>query len=63
MEWKNLILHNVYGAEPYTMEKIMGWLEEYGKKIKPYICDTGSILRKADKDGKSILFEAQLGSL
>ena len=63
MEWKNLTLKNVYGAEPYTMEKIMGWLEEYGQKIKPYICDTGSVLRRAQKDGKNILFEAQLGSL
>ena len=63
MEWKNLILHNVYGAEPYTLERIMSWIEEYGNRIKPYICDTGEFLKNAEKEGKKILFEAQLGSL
>ena len=63
MEWKNLILHNVYGAEPYTLERVMNWIEEYGNRIKPYICDTGEFLKNAEKEGKKILFEAQLGSL
>ena len=63
MEWKNLILHNVYGAEPYTLERIMNWIGEYGNRIKPYICDTGEFLKNAEKEGKKILFEAQLGSL
>lgn len=63
LEWKNLTLQGVYGAEPYTMEQIMNWLDDFGAKLKPYICDTGTFLRQAQKEGKSILFEAQLGSL
>lgn len=63
MEWKNLTLTNVYGAEPYTMEKLEKWMDEFCEKIKPYICDTGSILKEAQESGKKILFEAQLGSL
>lgn len=63
LEWKNLILNRVYGAEPYTMDQIMAWLNDFGEKIKPFICDTGAFLRKAQSEGKSILFEAQLGSL
>ena len=63
MEWKNLTLTQVYNAEPYTLEQIMNWLTEYGEKIKPFICDTGSFLRRSQKEGKRILFEAQLGSL
>ena len=63
MEWKNLTLTKVYGAEAYTMEKLEQWIDEYCAKIKPYICDTGTFLRNAQKDGKNILFEAQLGSL
>lgn len=63
LEWKNLTLKNVYGAEPYTLEAVMNWLAEYGGRIKPFICDTGTILRNAAKEGKKILFEAQLGSL
>ncbi|MBQ8856610.1 MAG: adenylosuccinate synthase [Lachnospiraceae bacterium] len=63
MEWKNLILTKVYGAPAYTMEKIDQWISEFCDKIKPYICDTGTFLREAQKNGKNILFEAQLGSL
>ncbi len=61
--WKNLTLTGVYGAEPYTMEMIEKWLEDYCKPIMPFICDTGIYLREAQKEGKSILFEAQLGAL
>jgi hypothetical protein len=63
MEWKNLILTGVYGAEPYTWEEIEAWLNTSCEAIKPFICDTGAFLRKANEDGKRILFEAQLGSL
>ncbi len=63
MDWKNLTITGVYGAEPVTMEQIEAWLDTYCEKIKPYICDTGAFLRQAQKDGKKILFEAQLGAL
>ena len=63
LEWKNLILEKVYGAKPYTMEDLKAWVADYGEKIKPFICDTGAVLRDAQAAGKSILFEAQLGSL
>ena len=39
------------------------WLENYCEKIKPFIRDTGAFLADAQKAGKNILFEAQLGSL
>ncbi len=63
LEWKNLTLTKVYGAEPWTMEKLEEWLAGYCEKIKPFICDTGKFLRNAKAEGKNILFEAQLGSL
>ncbi len=63
LEWKNLILTQVYGAEPYTMERLDEWMASYGEKMKPYICDTGAVLRAAQDAGKRILFEAQLGAL
>ena len=63
LEWKNLTLTRVYGAEPYTMERLEAWLREDCEKIKPYVCDTAAILRRAQAEGKHILFEAQLGSL
>ena len=63
MEWKNLIITGVYGAEPYTWEEIENWLNTSCEAIKPFICDTGSFLREAEENGKKIMFEAQLGSL
>lgn len=63
LEWKNLILTGVYGAEPWTMEELMRWVEDFGEKIRPFVRDTGTWLRQAAAEGKSILFEAQLGAL
>lgn len=63
MEWKNLTLTKVYGAAAFTAEMLDVWLENSCEKIKPYVCDTGRMLTEAAAEGKSILFEAQLGSL
>ncbi|MBO5639758.1 MAG: adenylosuccinate synthetase, partial [Oscillospiraceae bacterium] len=63
LEWKNLILTGVYGAEPWTMDALMQWVEDYGEKIRLFVRDTGAWLRRASAEGKSILFEAQLGAL
>ena len=63
MEWKNLTLTNVYHGKAYTQEMIEQWLHDYCEPIKPFICDTGAFLRDAQKQDKSIMFEAQLGAL
>ena len=63
LEWKNLTLERVYGAKPYTMDQLRAWVADFGEKIKPFVCDTSRYLRQAQAEGKSILFEAQLGSL
>lgn len=63
LEWKNLTLSGVYGAETLTEDELRAWLKDFGEKIKPFICDTGAFLRSAAAEGKNILFEAQLGAL
>ena len=63
MEWKNLTLEKVYGARPWTEEKLDRWLTESCEKVKPFVQNAGAFLRAAQKEGKRILFEAQLGSL
>ncbi|MCR5428680.1 MAG: adenylosuccinate synthase [Lachnospiraceae bacterium] len=63
IEWKNLTLTKVYGANAVTIDEMLDWFREYGEKLKPYICNTGALLRDSQKAGKKILFEAQLGSL
>ena len=63
LEWKNLTLTRVYGAEPYTMERLDAWLRDYGEKLLPFLCDAGALLSEAQAAGRNILFEAQLGAL
>ena len=63
LEWKNLTLTGVYGAEPYTMDMLQEWVRTWCEPIKPFICDTVGYLSDAESRGKSILFEAQLGAL
>ncbi len=63
LEWKNLTLTRVYGASGYTMEQMEQWLQKYCVPILPFVCDTGAYLKQAQSQGKTILFEAQLGAL
>ena len=63
LEWKNLTLTKVYGASGYTMAQMEQWLQDFCAPILPFVCDTGAYLRQAQAQGKSILFEAQLGAL
>ena len=63
LEWKNLTLTKVYGANGHTMDELMQWVEDYAMKIVPYLANTTKLLRGAQAEGKSILFEAQLGAL
>ena len=62
-EWKNLTIEKGYGAEAVDAENILRWLDRFGKPLIPYIKDTTAILSQAAAEGKSILFEAQLGAL
>ena len=63
VEWKSLTLTSIYGCDPLSFDEIYGWLEKYAAIFRPYICDIGEYLNKADREGKKILFEAQLGAL
>ena len=63
LEWKNLTVSGGYKHEPITAEAMYEWLEKYGLPFRDYICDTTQYLKKADDEGKSIMFEAQLGAL
>ncbi|MBR6109354.1 MAG: adenylosuccinate synthase [Clostridia bacterium] len=63
LEWKNLTIQKVYGAEGFTFEALENWIDTCCERIKPFVKNTGAFLKKAQDSGKRILFEAQLGSL
>lgn len=60
--WKNLVV-TAYGFDPVTVESVKDYLSTYGEPLKEFIIDTGLYLDKAHKEGKKIMFEAQLGAL
>lgn len=63
VEWKNLFIEKAYGSARIEVDEIMNWLEEYGSKLKPFVCNTGEFLDESLKAGKKVVFEAQLGAL
>ena len=60
--WKNMTI-KAYGFEPVTVEEVKEYFETYGKPLAKFVCDTGLYLDEANKKGKNIMFEAQLGAL
>ena len=63
MEWKNLTLEKVYGAEPTTVEQLKEWYDNYCIKLMPFIGDLEYFFDYTKDNEKDVLFEAQLGAL
>lgn len=62
VEWKNITVTG-YGHEPVNVEEMLAWLDKFGSVVKPFVTDVSAYLMNAVKDGKRIMFEAQLGAL
>lgn len=60
---KNLLFEHLYQKPIMSLEQIVPDLMAAGDKIKPYVCDTSTLLYNALKDEKEILVEGQLGAL
>ncbi len=60
---KNVLLENLYHAEPLKEDDIYEELMGYKKMVEPYVCDVSTYLWNAIKEGKNILLEGQLGTL
>ena len=61
LDKKNRIIKLVYGGEVVSESDMINYAEEYGQKLKPYICDTMPVIQDALKQDKKILLEGQLG--
>lgn len=60
---KNALLEGLYHKPPIDLEALVAKLKVLAEKIRPMVCDTTLYLHKANKEGKVILLEGQLGSL
>lgn len=61
LEFKNMQF-KVYNSA-INAEEIFAWFNKYASIFAPFVTDTGKVLYDAEKQGKNILFEAQLGAL
>ncbi len=58
---KNAILEQVYNEKPFELEPVFEQYSALGKRIAPFVGDTGAEVRDAYKAGKSVLFEGAQG--
>lgn len=63
VEWKNLSIVGGYKSEPVSAEEMLAYFKQYGEPLKPFVTDTGLYLDRVNREGKKIMFEAQLGAL
>ena len=63
LEWKNLTVESGYKNAPVQADEMFAWLEKYGTFFASFVYNTTEYLSDAMNDGKSIIFEAQLGAL
>lgn len=62
-EVKNALFVHLYHKEPLTPDAVFDKLMEYREILAPYVADTFRFLYDANREGKSILLEGQLGAL
>ncbi|MCA9002459.1 MAG: adenylosuccinate synthetase, partial [Planctomycetes bacterium] len=58
---KNALIEKVHGAEPLDLEAQLELYCTLADRLRPFVADTGKLLRQAYRDGKSILFEGAQG--
>lgn len=63
VEVKNVTLANLYNKPLLDADEIFNTMMEWRDAIAEYVGDVHALLRDAEKEGKTILLEGQLGSL
>lgn len=59
---KNEIFHKAFGYKEYEFDAIYREYLEYGRKLRPFVCDTALYLNEQIAKNKSILFEGAQGA-
>lgn len=60
---KNVLLEQLYHKQPVDLDALVAHVQALAEKIRPMVCDTTKFLYEADRAGKVILLEGQLGTL
>jgi len=63
LEEKNHLLAQVYGAQGFVFEEVLGSYLAYAQKLRPFVADTTLAINQAIDEGKRVLFEGAQGTL
>lgn len=63
LEVKNILFKNLYGKEPLNEDEIFDTMMRWKEGIAPFVGDVRKLIWEAEKAGKTVLLEGQLGSL
>lgn len=63
LEIKNLMLKDIYHKDPLSFDEVYAKLMQWKKDLAPFVGDVRKLCYQAEKEGKTILLEGQLGSL
>ena len=63
LEYKNRVITQLYGGEPFAFEPIRDQYRGYGDRLRQYITDTSLIVQDAHARGDQILLEGAQGAL
>jgi adenylosuccinate synthase len=60
---KNVWLERVYGAEPLSLDEVVGRSEGWAGRLEPYVADTSLLVDTALRAGSRVLLEGGQGTL
>lgn len=63
LEVKNITIQNLYHKPPIDPDELFDKMMEWKKGIEPFVGDVRKLCYEADKAGKTVLLEGQLGTL
>jgi adenylosuccinate synthase len=63
LEIKNVLLQSLYNHPALEVNEMVEGLLGYAERLKPFVCDTTSLLHEALDKGEHVLVEGQLGAL
>jgi len=58
---KNAQIERVYEGKPLALDSQIERYVEVGRKLAPFVCDTGALLRAAYREGRNIVIEGAQG--
>lgn len=63
LEVKNILLRNLYHKPELDVDQLFATMMNWKKGLAPFVGDVRKLVYEADKAGKTVLLEGQLGSL